>query len=707
MPKEEKQIFPLLTQHFSFKEQASLVWKFMCSIPVNLMEEFLPWLVSSLSIDNRKEMIKCMCKIVLEEEFLQEVVFTWLKEKRSTGDFEESPVPCNEQGPPTSEESWCVKEVAVAARTSNQGSIVYECCKKMCKKLHFVSHDGVNNSVSELLKFPINEILHWNGAERNFRRGLKNATSWRLYCEFSFCWSLLLPSLRTFHIDWRGYQETTARVASTHEDDALFGDLFLDASRQAVISNVLDQTHPTFGTHCQLSDGYINAHVLMLQSQVCVDDKVERTGGSEVYPKHLLGHFHKVCFDLLHEHVMGHALSSTLEAHLVNQILKVEDGRCLSIHEVSGSLPSLFHLEVLLMDFHSPSALEKENMAQSIFSAFSTLNNPPLYLTSTQLAGWTKLRQIPQGGTFHLRIGLNHLDSWVYLVIQGTCLESAFESLEKDAQNVSSKDSQNATDTEDSRLNEAADHYAKPQTCAMPSVKDLKKYREFCNPNKNVEASEKDSETRIWREQMIDIHKAWNMGSFKSIKNIYIFGMRAGPEITFDTFARSTSLFQMKQNLQISLDLYQFWWLGIIFNNMVIEITLTLTVSYVASKFLDMDVGTLGIWSRGKTILKASQGRDVIQPVFYPRILNQEEARCLEPNSTLIWTVDGGNEETRSAFIAAAAAVPSYLLQRPVRITLDRDINMMFTGYMHTLLGKHKVGFSELGKIISARLGDL
>eukprot|EP01018_Ginkgo_biloba_P020549 Gb_02891 [translate_table: standard] len=60
--------------------------------------------------------------------------------------------------------------------------------------------------------------------------------------------------------------------------------------------------------------------------------------------------------------------------------------------------------------------------------------------------------------------------------------------------------------------------------------------------------------------------------------------------------------------------------------------------------------------------------------------------------------------ETRSAFIAAAAAVPSYLLQHPVMITLDRDINMMFRGYMHTFLGKHKVGFSELGKILALDL---
>eukprot|EP01018_Ginkgo_biloba_P032807 Gb_23462 [translate_table: standard] len=123
-----------------------------------------------------------------------------------------------------------------------------------------------------------------------------------------------------------------------------------------------------------------------------------------------------------------------------------------------------------------------------------------------------------------------------------------------------------------------------------------------------------------------------------------------------------------------------------------------------------------------------------------------QEHFYLEPNSTLIWTADGDNEvhmisstqapqkhqkfvshvlglpmnkvvcktkrlgggfggkETRSAFIAAAAAVPSYLLHRPVRITLDRDIDMMITGQRHAFLGKYKVGFSELGKILALDL---
>lgn len=123
-----------------------------------------------------------------------------------------------------------------------------------------------------------------------------------------------------------------------------------------------------------------------------------------------------------------------------------------------------------------------------------------------------------------------------------------------------------------------------------------------------------------------------------------------------------------------------------------------------------------------------------------------QEHFYLEPNSSLIWTVDDGNEvhmisstqspqkhqesvacvldlpmskvvcktkrigggfggkETRSAFIAAAASVPSYLLKRPVKITLDRDIDMMITGQRHSFLGKYKIGFTNAGKLLALDL---
>lgn len=55
-----------------------------------------------------------------------------------------------------------------------------------------------------------------------------------------------------------------------------------------------------------------------------------------------------------------------------------------------------------------------------------------------------------------------------------------------------------------------------------------------------------------------------------------------------------------------------------------------------------------------------------------------------------------GGKETRSAFIAAVAAVPAYMLNRPVKLILDRDVDMMTTGHRHSFLGKYKVWFQNL-----------
>lgn len=118
----------------------------------------------------------------------------------------------------------------------------------------------------------------------------------------------------------------------------------------------------------------------------------------------------------------------------------------------------------------------------------------------------------------------------------------------------------------------------------------------------------------------------------------------------------------------------------------------------------------------------------------------------MEPQGTIVWPVDSGNEihmisstqapqkhqkyvanvlgfplskvvcktkrigggfggkETRSAIFAAAASVASYCLRRPVKIVLDRDIDMMTTGQRHSFLGKYKVGFTNDGKILALDL---
>ncbi|XP_012080185.1 zinc finger protein BRUTUS-like At1g18910 isoform X2 [Jatropha curcas] len=89
MLKEEQQVFPLLMQQFSPKKQASLVWQFFCSIPVILLEELLPWMISFLSPEKRVDVIHCIKEIVPQEKSLHEVVISWLhkNEQSPSGAF--------------------------------------------------------------------------------------------------------------------------------------------------------------------------------------------------------------------------------------------------------------------------------------------------------------------------------------------------------------------------------------------------------------------------------------------------------------------------------------------------------------------------------------------------------------------------------------------------------------------------------------------
>lgn len=67
------QVFPLLLQQFSSKEQASLVWQFICSVPVILLEDFFPWMISFLSPDEHVSVVHCIEQVVPKEKYLQEV----------------------------------------------------------------------------------------------------------------------------------------------------------------------------------------------------------------------------------------------------------------------------------------------------------------------------------------------------------------------------------------------------------------------------------------------------------------------------------------------------------------------------------------------------------------------------------------------------------------------------------------------------------
>ncbi len=53
-----------------------------------------------------------------------------------------------------------------------------------------------------------------------------------------------------------------------------------------------------------------------------------------------------------------------------------------------------------------------------------------------------------------------------------------------------------------------------------------------------------------------------------------------------------------------------------------------------------------------------------------------------------------GGKETRSVFAAAAAAVAAKITQRPVKISLDRNVDMAITGQRHAFLAKYKASAS-------------
>ena len=60
-----------------------------------------------------------------------------------------------------------------------------------------------------------------------------------------------------------------------------------------------------------------------------------------------------------------------------------------------------------------------------------------------------------------------------------------------------------------------------------------------------------------------------------------------------------------------------------------------------------------------------------------------------------------GGKETRSFYVACAAAVPAYLLKRPVRLCLDRDEDMQTSGHRHAFLCRYKLAYTAQGKLVA------
>ncbi|XP_010544003.1 PREDICTED: uncharacterized protein LOC104816755 [Tarenaya hassleriana] len=168
LSKEEEQVFPLLIEKFSYDEQASLVWQFLCSIPVNMMAEFLPWLARSLSSDEYQNMHKCLCKIVPEEKLLQQVIFSWMEGAQD----------CH-----TCKHCVVTQNVSV----DNVSRKTMENCSCESSRLGKRKHIELDkNPANSTLSCPIDEILLWHNAmNKELNDIVKAAREIQLSGEFS------------------------------------------------------------------------------------------------------------------------------------------------------------------------------------------------------------------------------------------------------------------------------------------------------------------------------------------------------------------------------------------------------------------------------------------------------------------------------------------------------------------------------------------
>ncbi|WOL11715.1 hypothetical protein Cni_G20479 [Canna indica] len=151
MSKEEEQVFPLLMEKYTFEEQADLVWEFLCSIPVNMMTKFFPWLSSSISPDEHQDVINCLMKIIPKEKLLKQVIFTWIEDKSITNKGEIFDDYQSQNSEPERSID-CSDENVSLSDLSRTG-----------KRKHKES-DSKSTDYPE--SYPIDEILNWHNAIR-------------------------------------------------------------------------------------------------------------------------------------------------------------------------------------------------------------------------------------------------------------------------------------------------------------------------------------------------------------------------------------------------------------------------------------------------------------------------------------------------------------------------------------------------------------
>lgn len=189
----------------------------------------------------------------------------------------------------------------------------------------------------------------------------------------------------------------------------------------------------------KLSRNHIDILFSLLLCQGCSFDDKTSDSCYPLYEDRKAGNVHEICFDLLQDLLTRHALSDSLEEYFVEKILNVENDtfvyndqtlillahtlfcrvgmagshlrtqifegfvgyilekakvvclKCPSLKELLVTLPSLFHIEILLMAFHLSSEGEKATFASLIFSSLKSIDAPALGINSSQLSCWALL----------------------------------------------------------------------------------------------------------------------------------------------------------------------------------------------------------------------------------------------------------------------------------------------------------------------------
>ncbi|KAK1310864.1 Auxin transport protein BIG [Acorus calamus] len=184
-----------------------------------------------------------------------------------------------------------------------------------------------------------------------------------------------------------------------------------------------------------IGEAHITYLLSILQCRNCSSDEKTSDIGVACQTQKTSAHISEACFELLHTLLLQHALSHTLEEYFIDQLLRVENGlhiyndytltllarayicRGSSVGHLSfkiykkyvnfilekvkvipssflerkefyGSLPGVFHIEILLMAFHLSSEDEKSALAEFLCASLEQITAPLSEFNGTHLSCW-------------------------------------------------------------------------------------------------------------------------------------------------------------------------------------------------------------------------------------------------------------------------------------------------------------------------------